>query len=199
VLSVLLFALIAAYPLLVYVLLDHGSVRLAGLVLLVILAIRFLGPGSNRGRGVAAVAAGGALAVAVVLTDNELLVRLYPVGVNLVLLGAFALTLLRPPSMIERIARLDGRTLDAAGIRYTRNVTRVWCAFFALNATVALATATGASRATWAVYNGLVSYVLIGVLLVAERLIRPLVMRRQAATAGGPESDCLATRLRDRP
>jgi uncharacterized membrane protein len=184
VLSVLVVSLAAVYPLLVYILLEHGGVRLAGLALLLILTIRVLGPGSSQRRNLAGVAAVGALAVAVVITDSELLVRLYPVAVNVVLLGAFGLTLVRPPSMIERIARIDGRALDPAGVRYTRNLTRVWCGFFAVNAAIALATALGASRATWALYNGLVSYVLVGVLWVAERLIRPFVMRRHAAATG---------------
>ncbi|MCC7461672.1 MAG: hypothetical protein IT480_04325 [Gammaproteobacteria bacterium] len=184
VLTLLTVSLIAAYPLLVYFLLDRGSVRLAGLALLLILAIRFTGSGSNRAGNRIFIATGGALAIALLLTDSELLARLYPVLVNVALLGAFGMTLVRPPSMIERMARLDGRALDEAGTRYTRNLTRVWCGFFAANAAIALATALGGSREVWALYNGLVSYILIGVLLVAERLIRPLLLRRHAAAAG---------------
>jgi uncharacterized membrane protein len=183
-LTALLVLLTAGYPLLVYFLLGHGSARMAGLVLLAILAIRFIGPGSSRGRTLAALGAGLILVVAIALSDSETLVRLYPVGVNAALLGAFGLSLWRPPTMIERIARAQGTELDPAGVRYTRNLTAIWCVFFLLNAGAALYTALAGSREAWAAYNGLVSYVIVGALLLGERLIRPVLRRRQSGVAG---------------
>src|SRR5208337_3392697 len=103
--------------------------------------------------------------------NSEMLARLYPVAVSSVMLAAFALTLVRPPSMVERIARASGAALDIAGVRYTRNVTIVWCVFFAANGCVALATALAGSRQAWALYNGLLSYLLAGALLAGERLV----------------------------
>jgi uncharacterized membrane protein len=183
-LTVLIVALTAAYPLMVYFLLDRGSARLAGLVLLAILVIRFIGPGSSRARTLAALGAGLVLAVAILASDSEALVRLYPAGVNLVLLGAFGLSLLQPPTVIERIARAQDPELDAAGVRYTRNLTAIWCVFFILNGSAALYTALAGSREAWALYNGLVSYVIVGALLLGERLVRPVLRRRQSGLAG---------------
>lgn len=183
-LKVLLVSLMAGYPLLVYFMLDRGSARMAGLVLLAILVIRFIGPGSRQARTLAALGAGLVLVVAILVSDSEALVRLYPVGISLVLLGAFGLSLWRPPTVIERIARAQGTELDAAGVRYTRNLTAIWCVFFVLNASAALYTALAGSREAWAVYNGLVSYVIVGVLLLGERLIRPVLRRRQSGLAG---------------
>ena len=182
-LTALLVLLTAGYPMLVYFLLDRGSARMAGLVLLAILAIRFIGPGSSRGRTLAALGAGLILVVAIALSDSETLVRLYPVGVSAALLGAFGMTLWRPPTMIERIARAQGADLDPAGVRYTLNLTAIWCLFFMLNASAALYTALAGSRETWAVYNGLVSYVIAGALLLGERLIRPILRRHQSGVA----------------
>jgi uncharacterized membrane protein len=63
------------------------------------------------------------------------------------------------------------------GVIYTRKVTWAWCGFFALNGTAALVTALWASERIWALYNGLVAYVLIGLLFAGEWLVRQRVMR----------------------
>lgn len=173
-------ALAAAYPLLVYVLIRQGRIRHAGLVLLAVVLVRFLAGGSWRGWSLAVLVAGTLMVAAIATTNSELLVRLYPVVVNVVLLSAFAVTLWRPPSMIERIARSTGVALDAAGVQYVRNVTVVWVGFFVVNGGIALATAMAASREVWALYNGLLSYLIAGVLFGAERLVRSAFRRRMA-------------------
>src|SRR2546423_11913745 len=40
----------------------------------------------------------------------------------------FRSSLFRPPTVVERLARLRNPELPAAGVRYTRQVTQVWCA-----------------------------------------------------------------------
>lgn len=175
--------LTAAYPLAVYFLLDHGDVRLAGLAFLLVLAMRFLTPGSTQLQVSAALGAGALFATAITLTNSEILARLYPVAVSGVLLVAFGVTLVRPPSMIERIARATGVALNEPDMRYTRTVTVVWCGFFLLNGGIALVTALATSREVWALYNGLVSYLIAGAILAGERLIRPVFQRRFAESA----------------
>lgn len=175
--------LTAAYPLAVYFLLDRGDVRLAGLVVLLVLALRFLAPGATRMQVAVGLAAAALFAAAMALTNSETLARLYPVAVNAALLLTFGATLKKPPSMIERIARATGVVLNEAGVRYTRAVTVVWCAFFVVNGGIALVTALVTSRETWALYNGLLSYVMAGALLLGERVVRPVFQRRFAESA----------------
>ncbi len=175
--------LTAVYPLAVYVLLNRGDVRLAGLVVLLILALRSVAPGATQLQVSVVLAVGALFAAAIALTNSETLARLYPVAVNTALLVAFGVTLKKPPCMIERIARATGVVLNEAGVRYTRVVTVVWCAFFLVNGGVALVTALVTSRETWALYNGLVSYVIAGALLVGERVVRPVFQRRVAESA----------------
>lgn len=104
---------------------------------------------------------------------NALLpLKLYPVVVNTAMLGAFGCSLVFPPSMVERFARLREPELPPQAIGYTRRVTQVWCAFFAFNGAVALVTALWASSATWWLYNGLIAYLLMGLLFVGEYVTR---------------------------
>jgi len=67
------------------------------------------------------------------VTNSELLLRLYPAAISLGMLLLFGLSLLHPPSMIEHFARLREPYLDSADIRYTRRVTQIWCLFFIAN------------------------------------------------------------------
>lgn len=118
---------------------------------------------------------------AIVLTNSELLLRLYPSLVNLGLLIAFGATLAHGPSMIEKFARLGNPDLAPGAVRHTRRVTQVWCVFFLLNGAFSAYTALYWSRASWSLYNGAIAYVLIGVLLIAEVIWRYLVVLPRAA------------------
>ncbi len=115
----------------------------------------------------------------VALIDAELAARLYPVFMNLTMLLAFGVTLLRPPSMIERFARIAEPDLDAHGVQYTRRVTWVWMGFFVLNGSVALWTALHGSLFLWGLYNGAVSYVFAGMLFAGEYIVRQIVRSRK--------------------
>jgi uncharacterized membrane protein len=111
------------------------------------------------------------------LSNSALPLKLYPVLVNGALLTAFSWGLYSPPTVIERMARLRHADLPPAAIAYMRRVTLVWCAFFVLNGSMALYTAVFASLATWSLYNGLVSYALMGLLFAGEYVVRLRVMR----------------------
>jgi uncharacterized membrane protein len=94
------------------------------------------------------------------------------VAVNLALLSSFAYSLMHPPSAIERLARLRHPDLSEQAVAYTRKVTKVWCAFFVINAGIAFITAAWASPETWALYNGVIAYILMGCLFGIEYLVR---------------------------
>ena len=61
--------------------------------------------------------------------------------------------------------------MPPAGVAYTRRVTQVWLFFLLANGGVALATVF-AGREIWMLWNGLVSYLLMGALLTGEWLYR---------------------------
>ena len=101
--------------------------------------------------------------------------RLYPVVMVAIALVAFAVSLFRRP-LVETIACRMGERLDARGVDYCRNVTRLWTAFLAVHLAVTVATVF-ASDEVWAVYNGFVAYVLMGALFLGEWLYRRRVRR----------------------
>lgn len=121
------------------------------------------------------------LFVAVAVTDAPDFFKLYPILVSLVLLTQFASTLITPPTMIERFARLASRDepLPDSAIPYCRKVTWVWVGFFCFNIAVSTITALVGNWNIWTLYNGCISYILIGLLLAGEFLVRCYVQNKQ--------------------
>jgi uncharacterized membrane protein len=97
---------------------------------------------------------------------------LYPVVINLIVAGSFGMSLLYPPSLIERIARRMKHNLDERGIAYTRQVTKIWFIFCLMNAGASLLTAIHGDVKIWALYNGFISYILMGSLFIVEYSVR---------------------------
>jgi uncharacterized membrane protein len=172
--NAVLAALTVLYPLAVYVGLGRFEPRWLAFLLLGLALARLAT--SREKFWWAAAAATAALALATFLANAALPLKLYPVIVSGLLLALFAASLVHPPTAVERLARLSVPDLPPKAVAYTRKVTWVWCAFFALNGALAAATALWSSDAAWALYNGLIAYGLIGVLFGAEWLVRRRVM-----------------------
>jgi len=178
-LAAALLAVSVAYPVVVYLALGHVSPRWIALLLVALALARAWVRRESFWLGAAALAM--VLAAASFLGGAWMPLKLYPALVNLVMLGLFAMSLWRGPSVVERLARLREPELPAAAVAYTRRVTQVWCGFFVANGLVAVATALWASTAVWTLYNGLLSYVAMGALMGGEWLVRRRVRARIAA------------------
>lgn len=176
--------LVLAYPLVVYVGLMHLNARSTAFGLLLLTVLRFLllraaGPGKGTWTHamVPVVLTAGLVGLAFVF-DADAYLLFYPVAINAVMLVLFAESLVRPPSIIERFARISEPDLPQSGVRYTRKVTMAWCVFFILNGGAALYTATLSDLELWTVYNGVIAYVLMAIMFAGEYLIRLRVRRR---------------------
>lgn len=104
--------------------------------------------------------------------DLNLAVLAYPVLMSLGVAALFGYTLLSPPSLIERIARLREPDLAPAGVSYCRKVTVVWTLFAIFNGAVAGGTALWGSLEMWSLWTGLISYLLMGLLFAGELAVR---------------------------
>ena len=174
--------LFALYPLLIFAGLQFMDARSVALLLLIGLALRYRARVARLLSGfslVQFVALGipPLLGLAVLVTNSETLLRLYPAAISASMLILFGLTLLYPPTMVERFARMQEGELSPKGVQYTRRVTESWCALFAINGAIAVYTAAFASLEAWALYNGLISYLVMGTLFAGERLVRRRVLR----------------------
>ena len=126
------------------------------------------------------------------ITGKEFFLKIYSVVINLTMLFVFGSTLFFPPNIIFRFATLSDKSIKGSSFehkvyKYCRNVTVVWCCFFVLNGTAAALTTFAdkifglspeSARKVWAVYNGGISYILMGTLFVVEFIIRKMVDKK---------------------
>lgn len=117
------------------------------------------------------------LAATSTLLNKTHLLLYYPVVVNVLLLLLFMASLRSSASVVERLARLRHSELPPAAITYTRRVTQIWCVFFLFNGGMALYTCLKDNMALWAFYNGGLSYMLIGILMGGEWIVRKCILR----------------------
>jgi uncharacterized membrane protein len=108
-----------------------------------------------------------------VLLDDRRFLLSTPVLVNATLLLGFGTSLLggRTP-VVERFARMTHKNMSPERVLHCRSVTRVWCLFFLINGLASLGLALFAPLSTWALYTGVISYVLMGALFAGEYAIR---------------------------
>jgi uncharacterized membrane protein len=175
-----------AFPALVFFgrdLLAPSSLALVGAALLL---ARLLLSGGVAGVLAIATLVPALFLAAVALSGDDRAALLYPAVVNGVLLACFAATLARPPSMIERLARLSGMAISPAGIRYTRGVTILWSVFFLVNGSIAAWLALRDSLAAWAMWTGVWGYVAAAVLMAVEFVYRQRYRARYAPTSVAP-------------
>jgi uncharacterized membrane protein len=124
-----------------------------------------------------------ALVLAVmVLFDAAVAAKAYPALLSLLIAAVFGNSLRHPPSLIERLARLRDPALTVAGQEYCRNVTWLWTIWLVTNAAMAAGLAIWGSIAIWALWTGLLSYIVTAALFLGEIVLRSKLMQR--ATVG---------------
>jgi len=187
-LSLLVGGALVLYPLLMYVSESRLGARWMAIGVIAVCVLRLAVSRMGASSPAAPAALGGreqlliccgavTLALLSIWSGSSNAMLYYPVLVNAVLLAAFAGSLFFPPTIVERIARLRDNDLPRQAIPYLRRVTAAWCVFFVANGAIALYTATATSFDAWALYNGLIAYILIGAMFAGEFLIRMRVMR----------------------
>ncbi len=172
------------YPLIVYLMLDQVGPALLGVFLVLLLLVR----SGFWIRHAPALAWGslalGAVAVGSLLFgDTVVILKLYPTLISFGLLVSFAATLFYPPSMIERFAHAMGHPKHHKTRSYTRVVTMIWCGFFAVNGIIATLIAISGSLKAWTLYNGFISYVIMGLIIVVELIFRYFYKRHHGLLA----------------
>lgn len=185
--------LVVAYPVAVYVGLTRFSARGVGLLLALLLVPGFVHKARRARREDLRTVVRlplsilGLLGLSVWLDDPRFVFAL-PVLINLALLVQFAASLRAVP-MVERFARMQQPSLSEAQVAYCRGVTKVWIGFFFSNAATSAALAWLAPLAVWALYNGFIAYLLIGIVASTEYVVRKFRFREYG---NGPHDRLLA-------
>lgn len=173
--SKLLLPIALAYPFVIYFWGDQISPATLAACIILLLVIRAAVHYRKRTQGFSECAMSLTIALmmgGLCFWDSEKAALFYPVMMSLSFAFLLGWSLLYPPTLIEKFARLIEGDLDAHGIEYTYKVTVVWLIFSLLNAAISLFTVLINDPEIWLLYNAFISYALMGLLMGGEYLFR---------------------------
>lgn len=121
--------------------------------------------------------------------NSKIFLKLYSVAISATLLCVFGSSLFFKPNIIFRFACLSDKTIKGSSFEnqvngYCRKVTIVWCAFFIINGSISAFTSLHdfgsdvLNDKIWSVYNGGISYILMGLLFTVEFIVRKMVDKK---------------------
>lgn len=173
---------IMLYPFLIYFGLQYGGLNFLAISLGVVFLLRIFTCKQiklEQCKNLTFISAsiGITLVLLALILKNSAWFKFYPVGVSATLFIFFTCSLYQNQTIIEKMARLQDPNLPASAIFYTRQVTKVWMAFFLINASISLYTCF-LSIEIWSIYNGLISYILIASLFSIEFVVRYFFKRK---------------------
>lgn len=166
-----------AYPFIVYFGLWYFPPYIIGGFLIAIIILRLvMGRSAHKPWPELMVLAASMVFILVLLPLNDqLAIKIYPLTISFGFALIFIYAMISPPNVIEKFARLMQPDLNLRGVEYTRKVSIIWIVFFILNGCVSAWTAIYCDIEIWTLYNGFISYVLMGILFGGEFVIRQFV------------------------
>jgi uncharacterized membrane protein len=173
-----------AYPFLVYFGQAYSGLSFLQPPLFIVIALGLIGLRLMAMRGpdgrpwLFGMASAAVVLLLLLALNAGFAVMAYPVVISLTVAGIFGGSLLWPPSIVERFARMREADLPPAAIGYLRGVTQVWFLFLLANAAVAAALGLWGPLHLWTLWTGLVSYLLMGALFLGELAWRHFVRAR---------------------
>lgn len=102
---------------------------------------------------------------------NLILLKYYPVIINLGLFILFFSSTFQEKTIIQKFALAVEPDAKPPVMSYTRKLTYIWAAFMFINFLISLATVFMPDK-IWMLYNGFISYILVGIFFGIEYIIR---------------------------
>ena len=163
---------VIAYPFIVfYALQQNVAVKFIGFILLAAVAFSFI-----RNKNKYMLVLGLTLCFFVIVSNQEIFLRLYPVLMNSCVCAIFALSLRKTPIITQFAQKMQHKPLDKHQLIYTKQATKAWAIFMLCNTVISLITVF-LSTEIWTIYNGFISYVLIGIMMLCEYVVRKRIHR----------------------
>ena len=104
--------------------------------------------------------------------------KLYPIVVNFLIFLTFFLSLFSEETIIQKFAKIAEKGILKEPVKiYTRKLTYIWCIFLFLQFLLSIITCFMSDK-IWMIYNGCLSYVLLGCFFAIEYAIRIVVRKR---------------------
>ncbi len=116
--------------------------------------------------------------------QSPLVLRLYPFLMSSGAAFAFSKSLFDGRPLIEEFARLVEKNLQSEQIRYIRRLTWIWAIWLSFNSAIALISALTFSFEHWLLYNGMIFYVVTGLLVASDLVYRKVILKKRLRMQG---------------
>lgn len=104
--------------------------------------------------------------------------KLYPVVINFCIFAMFFSSLFANETVIQKFARIaEGGELHPKVKTYTKNLTYIWCVYLLFQFLFSFATLFMSDK-IWMIFNGCVSYILLGMFFAIEYIFRIFFKKR---------------------
>lgn len=104
--------------------------------------------------------------------------KFYPPICNFIIFIIFFSSIFSRETIIQKFARMCGDKLDKPAWNYTKNITYIWCVFTFINLLISIWTIFLSDK-IWILYNGCISYILVGLLFGIEYIVRIVLRKRK--------------------
>ena len=181
---VFLIAVLITYPVFVFLALMvfHLPISIVSLGMLVIAVAYFGFFGSDGKKNWNAIIL-GVIAVIVLITQSEMVLKFYPIAITLVFLVTFAVPLIKGKPIITRFAMMMDPAIEThpgRGIleRCCLGLNIAWCVHLVISLGINIAISFGSTLEVWTIYNAVISYLVMGLLIALQFLVIWLANRK---------------------
>ena len=174
VVKVFLVALLVTYPLFVFLALVVFELPISIVSIgMMIIAIAYFGFFSTKGKRNWSAILLGVMAIAVLITQSEMVLKFYPIVLTLVFLFVFGVPLLRGKSIITYFAMMMDSAIEThpgRGMleRCCKALNIVWIIHFIVSLTINFLIVFGSTLKIWTLYNALISYIVQGLIIALQ-------------------------------
>jgi uncharacterized membrane protein len=201
-------ALIVLYPVLVFsaLVIFKLSIRYLSIFIIALAAAYFLLHRHNyKGKHTIVVFISPVILCGIgiicLITKSSLTLKIYPALADLIYLVIMGTSILIPPPLVFYFLNMFDKKIKEhinPGFfeQYCRRAAIIWCVFFVFDGAVSLVTAFWGSDIIWGIYNGGITYVLMGLIFVGEYFILKMIEKKslaEKANAGEKEETDVRT------
>jgi uncharacterized membrane protein len=186
-------ALIILYPVLVFsaLVIFKLSIRYLSVFIIALAVAYFLVHRHNyRGKHTIVVFISPAILCCIgiicLITKSSLTLKIYPALADLIYFVIMGTSILIPPPLVFYFLNMfDKKIKDHIEPRfferYCRNAAIIWCVFFVFDGIVSIVTVFLGSDIVWGIYNGGITYVLMGMIFLGEYFILKMIEKKSLA------------------
>ncbi|MDR1389813.1 MAG: hypothetical protein LBJ31_07530 [Treponema sp.] len=117
------------------------------------------------------------------LVNSSCVLKLYPAMADVVYIVIFEISLVIPPPIVYNIALLIDKDMEktVSGdqlLSLSRTMTIIWIAYFICDCAAAVITTFASSTLVWGIYNGGITYAIMGLIVLSQVLYYKFVIKK---------------------